>query len=317
MRRNSKGSALLTALLITAICAILATAILVNQSVIINQAELVHNADQMYLAASAANTWSLGQIVDHAISPDHGRSLYSNQSTMPIPAMNVGGSEVSGNIIDANSRFNINSLAQTKNQPAFTKLILAVSPDTPPKTANLIAQSVSNWLMPTGHDEDYLKHKPPYRPGHIPMVNLTELKAVLMLNTSSPAFSTDLYNRLLPMLVALPNQYNKININGLQTAVEAAPLLYALGQKLSLDNAKTLASCIIASRPYQNTTELSSRCPESAQLNSGSLDVKSQYYLVNSAARLDHQQLQMSSLIGVLRNSKNKPYFHIIWQALM
>ncbi|OGT54720.1 MAG: hypothetical protein A3F17_01500 [Gammaproteobacteria bacterium RIFCSPHIGHO2_12_FULL_41_15] len=312
-RWEQRGSALITALLITAVCAILSTAILINQATIVNQAMLIHNSDQLYLAANATQVWSLSAIQSKVQSFNQGQTIYSLQGNTPIPAIKLGQAVAQGVLLDANNRFNINALTLTQNQPAFARLITAVSPNTSLQTANLIAESVSHWMLPTGDESNYLNHHPPYRPARMPMVNVTELKSVLLMNSQTPAVTPQLFSTLSPYLVALPQKTNQINVSDITSAEQIAPILFALNQKIDMNEAITLAQCLAAKKP-QNITDLTNQCPMAMGIST--LIFHSQYYLVNSQARLEDQEMQLTSLLGIEKDSKNKAYFGVIWQSV-
>ena len=317
-KKRQRGTALITALLITAICAILSTAMLVNQATLIDETNTVQNADALYLAARATAIWSLGQLKQTAISKNQGHELEATLSSRATPPVQLNGAEASGYLEDASHKFNINALSQTKNQPAFNRFLQYIDPDLGQQRAGAIATALSNWFLRTGNVQPYMQHKPPYRPSHMAMRNITELKQVVLAD-GTPAFPAALYQRIAPYIVALPTNNLKVNVNGVTEATAIAPVLFALAKSGTSDQAQTLASCLNNHQKdrFDNLSKVIASCPEVANFDSGSLSYSASYYLLNSqATNPNGGQLRLQSLLGLHHDGHGKPYFTTFWQSL-
>src|SRR3990167_454426 len=97
--RKQEGTVLISALLITVISVLLATAIIVSLRVIIREAQLITQNDQMQLILQGVNDWAAMAISDH---PDI--------TTVKPLELKIKGISVVGKIHAQQSLFNLNSL---------------------------------------------------------------------------------------------------------------------------------------------------------------------------------------------------------------
>src|SRR3989338_2318325 len=124
VKKNSRGSALISALLITAIVAAIATVMAISQRILIRETQLVLNSDRAYLDLQGVNDWAVvtltnDKALQNAQLPD------SFPKIMP-PTNNYQGAKIRGKIIDAQGLFNINSLQSPNNEAYFVYLLEAL-----------------------------------------------------------------------------------------------------------------------------------------------------------------------------------------------
>lgn len=233
---KNKGAALITALFIMAIVAAAAVFMSLQQAVSIRRTQELIATDQAYLYAESVSAWAMGLLRENAIHAGENDIIDSLPKKFPPFIKNP--MTISGNLIDLESRFNLNNLIDKKHVKRFAKLILMAASDTKEETANQIAEATYSWVnKETAFQDDdkkihfdplYLKKVPPYRAAHYPMVSPSELRLV-------EGMSAKLYLQLEPYITTLP-EFTPININ-----TASAIVLASLGD-LSLKEAETLVS---------------------------------------------------------------------------
>jgi len=203
-RRTQCGIALLTAIVLVAIAAVLATAIGFASAMSARRASTVFGADQSLLAAEGAEAMAA-----YALSQS---GPNSTQVSLNQPwAQSYGPFELMPGVTldylqleDQQGKFNINNLAPggTSNSTAiaqFQQLLALLGLES--KWAPLIADWIdtdNNVNFPDGaEDSVYLAQSPPYRTANLAVTSISELLAL-------PGFGRDRYNRLAPYISALP-----------------------------------------------------------------------------------------------------------------
>ena len=287
--RPQKGTALITALLITAIVAAIATVMAVRQSISIRETELSINANRTTNFAQGVFDWAkVTLITDLQQQNDNKKKQFEIfPKTLKNPKQFYG-ADISGTIQDGLARFNVNALINTNNRAQFARLIQIVDPDINKNTALNITQNVSQWLRPSNADEIYMREKPPYRASHMLMVSTSELRLVVGVNAK-------LYEALQPYIAVLPNSSNKINITD-----APGPVIMSLGKNISRDQAKTVVSCQQAARTADNPRALLQSCILKNKITidpTVNIVYTSNFFLVRAFVKLANQDLQMISLL--------------------
>ncbi len=281
-----KGSALITALLITAIVATVATAIAVHLRITIRETQLAHQFEQTYLDLQGVQYWGMNQVIQNAKLSQQNHSTELYPQTMPATIFQQ--TQLSGEIADAQALFNINALTNPTAQAQFTRLLKAIDNHISETQANQIAQAITRWLTPSNADSLYLQKNPPYRVSHQLMVSVSELRLV-------NGISATVYLALLPYITALPSSANEINI-----FTAPLPILQSLGINMSSAQANSLAAC---RQRFANTTGLSD-IKQTCLLKAGlqidpniNLILRSNYFLIKGMAELGGQNLILYTLI--------------------
>jgi general secretion pathway protein K len=202
--RGQRGIALLTAMVLVAIAAVLATAIGFASAMSAKRASTMFGADQSLLAGEGAEAMAAYVLKQFATG---GATLSADQAwAQPYGPFELGEGVTLefAQIEDQQGKFNINNLAadgKTDNtsMQQFQQLLTLLGLET--KWAGILADWVDPDNTPNSPDgaEDsvYLAQNPPYRAANIPVSSITELLAL-------PGFGRDRFNRLAPYISALP-----------------------------------------------------------------------------------------------------------------
>jgi len=208
---RQRGIALITAIILVAIAAVLATAIGFASAMAARRASTVFGGDQALLAAEGAEAMAAFVLKQSGSS----NGSYSLDEPWAQP---YGPFELTDGVTleflqieDLSAKFNINNLAPNGTDDANAKTVfqqLLKTLNLEEKWAGIIADWIDSDNEPNNPDgaEDsvYLSQTPPYRAANIPVSSISELLAL-------PGFGRDRYNRLAPYITALPPG-TKINI---------------------------------------------------------------------------------------------------------
>jgi general secretion pathway protein K len=208
---GQRGIALITALVLVAIAAVLATAIGFASAMSARRASTMFGADQSLLAgegAEAMAAYVLKQSASATMSLDQ-------PWAQPYGPFELGDGVTLefAQIEDQQGKFNINNLATGTNgttdpnwEQLFQQLLVQVGLET--KWAGILADWIDADYTPNtpdgAEDSVYLTQTPPYRAANLPITSISELLAL-------PGFGRDRYDRLKPYITALPPG-NSINV---------------------------------------------------------------------------------------------------------
>lgn len=209
--RGQRGIALITALVLVAIAAVLATAIGFASAMSARRASTMFGADQSLLAgegAEAMAAYVLKQSASATMSLDQ-------PWAQPYGPFELGDGVTLefAQIEDQQGKFNINNLASGTGGGTdpnwlqlFQQLLVQVGLET--KWAGILADWIDADNTPNtpdgAEDSVYLTQTPPYRAANLPVTSISELLAM-------PGFGRDRYDRLRPYITALPPG-NSINV---------------------------------------------------------------------------------------------------------
>lgn len=231
---KTRGAALITALLVIAIVAAIATALMSRLQIDIERSELNFNADKAYLAAVGVKNWAIAHY-DDVYSAAQQKEAARPHWPIVMGQQPLSGGTINGYLENAQGRFNINNLINQDYQPTLAHLIQYVQPQINYQQAMKLAQNVSAWLSPGGSndaaDQKYLQQQPAYRVAHQLMVSSSELRLV-------DGFNADLYQRLSPYLIALP-QVTPIDVNAASEALLIAGGVSANGAAATVNYLKS------------------------------------------------------------------------------
>jgi general secretion pathway protein K len=206
--RPQRGIALITAIVLVAIAAVLATAIGFASAMAARRASTVFGADQSLLAAEGAE--AMAAYVLRQTGSASGSSSGA-PSLQQVLAQAYGPFELSDGVTlefaqieDQQAKFNINNLAPNGSTDpyavkVFQQLLSTLGLET--KWAGLIADWIDSDNLPNtpdgAEDSVYLTQGPPYRAANVPVTSISEL-------LSLPGFGRARYERLAPYIAALP-----------------------------------------------------------------------------------------------------------------
>ena len=308
-RTKQNGSALITAIFITAMCAIIATAMLMQQRLFVHQSQLANGADAsyLYLDGLRAQAQENIELYERAWQnhSDHDVELMLNKI---IASDNVPGISLRAELQDQQGLFNINKLVNPNNKWQFIRLLSVVVPELSHEQQKMLANAVVSWMSPEQSNEKiYHERLPPMRQAHQPLFNITTLRQI-------EGVTPKIYNRLRPFITALPRkQYNTgININS-----ASAPVLMTLSQHITYDEAKAMVACIKGHVVIRSKEDFNKLCVAPLGLfGLNDISVYSNFFLLRSVAKRQDQMVQLSSFIMSHQGQDNKIRTRIIWQSL-
>lgn len=286
---RQRGLALITAMLVVAIAATTAAYLSLDQQIWLRQAQNLSDRAQAEVVRAGAEEWAI-TILDKDAKNSSSDDLTENWA-QPLPPIPVEGGQVTGQISDAQSRFNLNNLVQVNTpNPAeigtFQHLLQSLSLD--PNLSDAVVDWIDtdNTTLPYGaEDIYYLQLNTPYRAANQPMQSVDELRLVR-------GFTPEIVEKLRPWVTALPQTNTPININTAPKEILSA-LFYTLPAPV-IDQ-------IISQRPYTNLGQLTQKVPElavaAAKTKFGSYDIKSGYFEVRVATLFGRYQRTTLSLV--------------------
>ena len=219
---QTKGAALIMALLLVAIVSAISTAIIFGQAVDIQRITAKQDADQAYLDALFVPQWVKFRL--NELSQQFKQEKKIPRWPQQLPSQTLADDSVlSATFSPATARFNINDLAEPVSQylGIFSNLIQVVDPNINAAKAAAITQHIQQWLLPLSqvaqNNNPYAGMVPPYQAAHRLMISSSELRLVL-------GVDAELYRRLLPYIIALPEKNLPIDLNAATKPVLAALL---------------------------------------------------------------------------------------------
>ncbi len=228
MRRRirNRGVALITAMLITALAALVAANLAWDNVLDVRRTMVLLNQEQAVQVAFGAESWVIGILHQdlQESETDHLGEIWA----VELPGLPIDGGDLTGNVQDLQGRFNVNNLIDENGQVVpeslerFRRVLIALELD--PRFAGIAADWIDSNIeaaFPDGaEDPIYTGIIPPYRSANQSLTSASELAALEGMDRQS-------FNILRPHITALPGRTN-INVN---TATGA--LLQSLDEKIS------------------------------------------------------------------------------------
>ena len=297
--KRQQGVALITALLVTAIATIAATAMMARQQLDIRRSGNIYAADQAWLLAQGLENWAV-QIMQQDLNDNQIDHLGEDWATV-LPPIGVEGGVVSGAISDLQGRFNLNNLVDDEGVASQTEIDrLKHLFDVLDLDSNKV-QAIVDWIdkdqettFPDGAEDNvYLGREVAYRTANRRMSSPSELLLV-------EGISFEDYQTLRPYVCALPKP-TPININTAPAAV-----LQIVIPGLEAGDAEQLIS-EREDKPFDSIENfrndslvkphLSGNDNNQNNMTDG-LSVSSQFFLLTAAAGYDRATVQMASVIA-------------------
>jgi general secretion pathway protein K len=299
-RRQQRGVALITAVLVVAIGTMIAVNLMWEGTLDLRRAESALAADQGLLYVQGAEAWAadiLRQDLVDSPNSDH----FGEQWAYELPPLPVDGGTITGKLEDLQGRFNLNNLIGAdgmENQLArrqFERLLNSLEIDPG------LAGAVVDWLDPDtelrfptgGEDVVYTSADPPYRTANSMITSTSELMAIA-------GFDRDIYRRLAPYVAVLPRG-TKLNVN------TASDLLLA---SLSDDLDLATATALVEERANDEFIDIDATFeglvePDTLQ----EIDGVSEHFLLTATVTLGSNQLTMRSVLQRDRSGITRALF--------
>ncbi|MEK7759113.1 MAG: type II secretion system minor pseudopilin GspK [Pseudomonadota bacterium] len=304
--RHQRGLALITAVLVVAIVATVATTLALGEQVWFRQAQNMSNRAQAEsLRQGALNYAAILLTRDGKDNKtDHLGELWAK----PLPPLPVEDGMIAFTVSDAQGRFNLNNLVQPNGAPSsdhivmFQRLLIALSLDPG------LSGALRDWLDtnttvdgPGGaEDIEYLSLPQPYRSANQPLQSVDELRLV-------KGFSAKIVEKLLPYVTALPVP-TTINVN---TAPDQ--VLAALFTNLPASALQPVLDSRV-NQPFAGPEQFIARMPAGTPAPPPSLyGINTGYFLVTIDIRYGRLQRRTEALIE--RISGGKPAT-VLWHRL-
>jgi general secretion pathway protein K len=294
--KRQRGIALITAIILVAIAAVLATAIGFASAMAAKRASTVFGAAQSLLAAEGAE--AMAAYVLKASAPANTGAFSLDQAW----AQTYGPFELTDGVLlefaqieDEHGKFNINNLAtgpvgKTDDgaKKVFQQLLSLAGVEQ--KWAGLIADWIDTDNEPNSPDgaEDsvYLSQTPQYRAANIPVTSISELLAL-------PGFGRARYDKIAPYITALPPG------TSINTCVASGIVLDAISGKIeyssdpdNLANQRKNNGCFPTQTVYQSTLSGDVQA-ESAKL----LGINDEYFRLRSFITIGTARFTLYSLL--------------------
>lgn len=321
--RHHNGGALISALFITAIAAMLATALAVSQRFLIHEEQMITRADQLYLQLQGEQAQAVQVIKNYVMQWSDAK----NAGAPFIPLKNelvetqVNGARLSAVIDDETGKYNINNLVYSANQPGLVVLLQTVVPSISKETAFNIAKSITAWETTGSQDSYYLSLNPAYRSFKNEMVNTSELRLVA-------GITPEIYSAIAPFMTALPIPKPVPSTTTTQQSTQAfvgmpininsasAVALLAVNPTLTLSQAQALIACRNRYGGFAQLTQFISACAQPNGITSlEGVTTQSQYFLVKTQAEQGDQMVSLNSLLVTQVGKNNKLNLVTVWQA--
>ena len=320
---SQAGTALITAILITAIMAALSIAIISQQHLFIENQIAANTNQRAYNYMQGTEDTAASMVrqygTEQAKNPE-GKEFAANRlATHRLVKLKIPvfyGATMRAVLSDQQALYNINNLklssgTEIKN---FSHFLTQADPNLSPDEALNLTKDILDWMTLGKNDSYYASLKPPYSSAHHTMASIKEL---LLVHGMTP----DIYRRIAPYITALPlpstnttktKTKTKININ-----TAPAMVLTATSASLDLAQARTIIACR-KSKGFLTSKNLTKPCDSSPfTLDSSSVTYYSHYFLLRATINLGDQQHQLSSLITFVNLPKQTTIKQswLVWQT--
>jgi general secretion pathway protein K len=207
--RRQRGIALLVAVVMMAMCTIVAAAITYRKAMTERRSAATFTMEQALQAGMAAEGLAAIALEDDAANQ---RTALHNDWAQPVGPVPIEGTDIyiTAQLEDMTSRLNLNSLVKWDAQrnifvedPRQVMVFRALlqSLDIDQRYADLLVDWLDNDINPQamggGEDTLYLTQTPPYRPPNTFITHISELLAL-------PGFGAENYAKIAPYVTALP-----------------------------------------------------------------------------------------------------------------
>ena len=234
-RHSLRGVALITAMLISAIVAMVATNLAWDNALDVRRTMVLLGRDQALQVAYGAESWVISLLAQdlEESETDHLGELWAAE----LPGLPFEGGEVFGAIEDLQGRFNVNNLVDQdgnvvqESLEQFQRLlvVLGLEPRFAGVAADWIDSNVDASFPDGAEDPIYTGMIPPYRTANQALTSVSELAALEGMDRVT-------FEILEPHIVALPGSVG-INAN---TATQA--VLQSLDENMSLADVERLVA---------------------------------------------------------------------------
>ena len=303
---QSRGVALITAMLVVALATVLATALLSQLFMDTRRTENILNNEQAYLYAVSAE-----KIAGNLLLEDQKNSPYDSLDEIwaaQAPPFPVEGGQVLVSMEDLQGRFNLNNLSKSLNSAGQQNAIktfkrLLTQLQIPPT----LSDAVVDWLdadlettIPNGAEDDYyMSLITPYRAANTLISSPSELRLIKGFNDKVSETETA-YQRIIKFVSALPI-VTDINVN-----TAPAEVLISASDSIEAADAASIIkyrglSIIEPGTPYKTLDDFKKYMQDTLNkenFNTAGLSIKTQYFLLQSYAQIGRGHSRLFSILN-------------------
>lgn len=295
-RHYQQGVAIITALLLTTLAVTIVASLFWRQQIQVRAIENQRLQLQKQLALRGALDWAQLMLRDDArqSATDDLSELWNAPLAgvqldafldRDIEQANLGDATLSGNLSDAQARFNLRNLAHegkvnTAEVRVFQRLLILLRQD--PALAMAAARFIASSQQAQAP----------------PMLDLVYVEDLLTI----PGFSEATITALLRYVVILPRATG-INVNTAPAEVLAA--------RLDTLNSSDITALVTSRRiaSFRDLNDFATRLPNrQITLAEGAVSVATDYFIADGAVAIDHATLQIQGLI-----ERNGPNTRMVW----
>lgn len=298
-RQRQRGLALVTAMLVVAIVATVATYLSFGQQVWLRQVENANDRASVESVRQGALAYA-GLYLEEDLrntKTDHLREKWAQPLVLPIE-----GGQVAIQVSDAQARFNLNNVVRN-NAPSTNDIAVLQRLLRSLKLDPGLVEALVDWIdadsqsRPNGaEDIEYGTASPPYRAGNQLLQSVDELRLV-------KGFTRETVEALRPFVIALPSP-TEINVNTASEPVLAA-LFPAAGD--------TIARRIVQARdgkPFEDAGEFQRALPPGTSMPQPAPVVQTSYFVADIDVRVGRLWSRTEAVINRAANNQTK----VLWQ---
>ena len=280
---RERGVALITAVLVVAIVAVIATSMMSRQNFDTRRTANIIHRDQAISYALGAEHWAGVELSKDAKANkyDHLRENWAYE----LPPLPIDGGYLTGKLQDLHGRFNINSVLDPIQAERFVRLCQAINVD--PAFIPALQDWIDGDTEPRDNgaeDESYTLMDPPYRTANRFLADTSELLLV-------QGVSVEDYNILTFYISALPGR-SGINVN-----TASLPLLQSLTHDVTLPDVERIIG-LRTVKPYQDIDSfVEDKAFAGREISDEYLIVSSQYFLLTVDVMLGDAPLTLQSVL--------------------
>ena len=280
---RERGVALITAVLVVAIAAVIATSMMSRQNFDTRRTANIIHRDQAIAYALGAEYWAAVELSRDA--QENNFDHLGENWAYDLPPLPIDGGYLNGRLQDLQGRFNLNSVLEPIQAERFTRLCQAVNvdPDFIPALQDWI-DGDTEARVDGAEDESYTVLDPPYRAANRFLVDTSELLSV-------KGVSVEDYNILTFFVSALPAG-GDINVN------TASPqLIQSLTRDVTVPDVERIVG-LRGENPYQDVDFfVEDEAFAGREISEEYLTVSSQYFLLTADVMLGNAPLTMQSVL--------------------
>jgi general secretion pathway protein K len=287
-RNSQRGVALVTAVLIVAVCATAAASILSRLELDIRRTANVVNSDQALRYGVAAEDFiaALLKLEAENTEFDHPGEEWEKPITLPIED-----GFLQGQLFDQSGCFNVNNLDgqnATEHRAQLSRLLDALGLD------RGIEQAMTDWIDPDSNpiapsgaeDGQYLTRNPPYRAANTTMDSVSELRLVF-------GITNEIYDIIRPHVCATPKS-QPININ-----TASVEVLMSLAENFNKVTAEAIHAQIREfESPFESENEFRADARLSGYQIKVPIGVNTHYFLAEATATIGNTRAKQYSLMA-------------------